>query len=67
MSTAIKQIEEIIRRLPTQKLEILLEIAKDIEQEEFSLEDITDIKVGKKEIEHGEWLEWDELKRELNL
>lgn len=67
MSTAIKQIEEIIKRLPAQKLELLLEIAREIEQEELSPEDIADIEAGKTEIERGEWVEWNELKRELNL
>lgn len=67
MNTSIKQIEEIIRRLPVEKLEILLQLAKDIEQEEFSPEDIADIEAGKAEIERGEWVEWDELKRELKL
>lgn len=67
MSTAIKQIEEIIKRLPAQKLELLLEIAREIEQEELSPEDIADIEAGKTEIERGDWVEWNELKRELNL
>ncbi len=62
ISAAIEQIEEIIKRLPTQKLEILLEIAKDIEQEY-----ILDIELGKAEIERGEWVDWDDLKRELDL
>lgn len=67
MNTSIKQIEEIIRRLPIEKLEILLQLAKDIEQEEFSQEDIADIKAGKAEIGRGEWVKWDELKQELKL
>lgn len=67
MNTSIKQIEEIIRRLPAEKLEILLQLAKDIEQEELSPEDIADIEAGKTEIERGEWVKWDELKQELKL
>lgn len=67
MSTSIKQIEEIIKRLPAQKLEILLEIARDIEQEELSPADLAEINLAKAEIEAGEQVEWDELKRELNL
>ena len=67
MNTSIKQIEEIIRRLPVEKLEILLQLAKDIEQEELSPEDIADIEAGKAEIERGEWVKWDELKQELKL
>ena len=53
MTTSIKQIEEIIQRLPVEKLEILLEIARDIENEELSPEDIADIEAGKTEIERG--------------
>ncbi|MDD3880432.1 MAG: hypothetical protein PHP26_10690, partial [Syntrophomonas sp.] len=56
MTTSIKQIEEIIQRLPVEKLEILLEIARDIENEELSPEDIADIEAGKTEIERGEWV-----------
>ncbi|MGI6488344.1 MAG: hypothetical protein ACOX2B_08540 [Syntrophothermaceae bacterium] len=67
MAATIKQIEEIIKRLPAEKLEILLEIARDIENEVLSPQDIADIESGKAEIERGEWVEWDELKRELNL
>lgn len=62
MATAIKQIEEIINRLSAEKLEILLEIARDIEQEELSQEDIADIEAGKTEIKHGDWVSLDAYK-----
>jgi len=61
MTTPIKQIEEIIQRLPVEKLEILLEIARDIENEELSPEDIAYIEAGKTEIERGEWVSLDEF------
>lgn len=63
MATAIRQIEEIIKRLPAEKLEILLEIARDIEQEDLSLKDIADIEAGKEEIKHGDWVSLDEFCR----
>ena len=67
MNTSIKQIEEIIQRLPVEKLEILLEIARDIENEELSPEDIADIEAGKTEIERGEWVSLDEFCQQKQL
>ncbi|WP_061213678.1 hypothetical protein [Syntrophomonas wolfei] len=67
MTTSIKQIEEIIQRLPVEKLEILLEIARDIENEELSPEDIADIEAGKTEIERGEWVSLDEFCQQKQL
>jgi exonuclease VII small subunit len=67
MTTSIKQIEEIIQRLPIEKLESLLKIARDIENEELSLEDVADIEAGKTEIERGEWVSLDEFCRQKQL
>jgi len=67
MTTPIKQIEEIIQRLPVEKLEILLEIARDIENEELSPEDIAYIEAGKTEIERGEWVSLDEFCQQKQL
>ncbi len=64
MSTAIQKIEEIIKRLPADKLEILLEIVRDIENEELSPQDIADIETGKDEIARGDWVSLDEFSRQ---
>lgn len=67
MSTAIQKIEEIIKRLPADKLEILLEIVRDIENEELSPQDIADIETGKDEIARGDWVSLDEFSRQKRI
>lgn len=67
IATAIQKIEEIIRRLPAEKLEILLEMARDIENEELSPQDIADIEGGKEEIARGDWVSLDEFNRQKRI
>ncbi|MGI6550138.1 MAG: hypothetical protein ACOX4Q_08935 [Syntrophomonadales bacterium] len=67
MATAIQKIEEIIKRLPAEKLEILLEIARDIENEELSPQDIADIEAGQEEIERGDWVSLDDFSRQKRI
>ncbi len=66
MSAIIKELQEIVRRLPTEKLKLLVEYAHGLE-DALSPEEIEEIKAGKAEIVRGEWVDWDDLKRELNL
>lgn len=67
MSTAIQKIEETIKRLSAEKLEILLEIVRDIENEELSPQDIADIEAGKDEIARGDWVSLDEFSRQKRI
>lgn len=66
MSAVRKELERIICRLTPENLKLLLDYARELE-EELTQEEIADIEAGKAEIARGEWVDWDELKRELNL
>lgn len=66
MSVIRKELEAIIMRLPVEKLKLLLDYAHELE-EELTPEEIAEIEAGKAEIARGEWVDWDELKRELNI
>jgi hypothetical protein len=67
MNPIHKELEEVIGRLPLEKLVLLLEYARVLELEEFTQEEMADVEAGKAEIARGEWVDWDELKRELDL
>ncbi|MGQ9533353.1 MAG: hypothetical protein ACUVTQ_11225 [Desulfotomaculales bacterium] len=67
MNPVYRELEEIIGRLPLVKLRLLLEYARVLESEEFTPEEMADAEAGKAEIARGEWVDWDELKRELDL
>lgn len=66
MSAILKELEEIVRRLPPEKLKLLVAYAHGLD-DTLSPEEIEDIKAGKAEIARGEWVDWDDLKREFNL
>lgn len=67
MSAVLKELETIIRRLPPSKLEQLLDYARELVEEEVTPEEIAEFEAGKSEIARGEWVDWDELRKELNL
>jgi hypothetical protein len=62
-----EELEKIIHRLPAKQLKLLLSYARELEDDELTSANIADIEAGKAEIARGEWVDWDELKRELNL
>ncbi|HUW63143.1 MAG TPA: hypothetical protein VMW83_00300 [Spirochaetia bacterium] len=66
MSAVLKEVEDIVRRLPTEKVKLLVEYAHGLD-DGFSPEEIAEIQAGKADIARGEWVGWDDLKRELNL
>jgi hypothetical protein len=66
VSALLKELKEIVRRLPQEKLKLLVAYARGLDAA-LSPEEIEDIKAGKNEIARGEWVDWDDLKRELNL
>ncbi|MDA8335417.1 MAG: hypothetical protein M0Z41_10595 [Peptococcaceae bacterium] len=66
MSAVLQELEDIVRRLPTDKLKLLVEYAHGLD-DGFSPEEIAEIQAGKAEIARGEWVNWDDLKREFNL
>ncbi|BCV22904.1 hypothetical protein [Moorella sp. Hama-1] len=67
MSAMREELEKIIHRLQAKQLKLLLAYARELEDDKLTPEDIADIEGGKAEIARGEWVDWDELKRELNL
>ena len=67
MRAIYDELERIIHRLPPASLKLLLKYAKELEDEELTPDEIADIEAGKAEIARGEWVDWDDLKRELNL
>ncbi len=50
----------------TGELKLLVAYAHGLD-DTLNPEEIEDIKAGKAEIARGEWVDWDDLKRELNL
>jgi len=66
VSAVLKEVEDIVRRLPTEKVKLLVEYAHGLD-DGFSPEEIAEIQAGKADIARGEWVGWDDLKRELNL
>ncbi len=66
MSVIQEELERIIRRLSAKQLKLLLDYARELE-EGLTPEEVADIEAGKAEVARGEWIDWDDLKRELNL
>lgn len=66
MSATREELEKIICRLSPDRLKLLLDYARHLE-EELTPEELADIEAGKAEIARGEWVDWDDLKRELGL
>lgn len=60
MSAVLKELEDIVRRLPQEKLKLLVEYAHDLD-DDLTPEDIADIEAGKAEIARGEWVSLDEF------
>lgn len=67
MSAIYDELERIIHRLPPAGLELLLKYARQLEDEDLTPDEIADIEAGKSGIARGEWVDWDDLKKELDL
>lgn len=61
-----KEIVKIVRYLPKEKLVRLLKYAEDLEGE-LTPDDIAAIERGKAQIARGEWVSFDEIKRNNDL
>ncbi len=61
-----RQIVRIVRYLPKEKLARLLKYAEELE-EELTPEDIEAIERGKAQIARGEWVSFEEVKRQNDL
>lgn len=64
-----KEIVDLIRHMPTDKLYLLRDYAALLakEEEALTLEDILAIEKGEAQIARGEWVSLDEIKRQLSL
>lgn|GEM_PF-1046406 len=67
MSAVRSELEKIIGRLSPDKLRLLLEYARNLENDELTAGEFAEIEAGKAEIARGEWVDWDVLKMELEL
>ncbi len=67
MSTAQKELWEIITRLTEAQQKKLLNFAQGIEDDDATPDEIAEIEAGKAEIDRGEWSDWEEVKNELAL
>ncbi len=67
MSAVRSELEKIIGRLSPDKLRLLLEYARNLENDELTAGEFAEIEAGKAEIARGEWVDWDVLRRELDL
>jgi hypothetical protein len=67
VSAVRSELEKIIGRLSPDKLRLLLEYARNLENDELTAGEFAEIEAGKAEIARGEWVDWDVLKMELEL
>lgn len=72
MAVDKKELHKLIDLLKDEDVEVIFPLLKRIvsyeyEDEELSDEAIKDIEMAKKEIERGEYVDFDELKREFGL
>ena len=66
MIPARRKLDSIVRRLPPEKLHRLIKYASDLE-DEITPDDIAAIEAGKAQIARGEWVSFNELKRQNGL
>ncbi len=67
MNVIQEELEKIMQRLSGEQLKSLLDYARKLDFEQLSPEEKNEFDAGQAEIARGEWVDWDELRKELDV